>query len=86
MKKMHLTKKKVSEKTMRFIFYFILVCVSFVFLEPIFRIISKTFMTSEDIIDPMVDWVPRSLSLKTSFFSRLLTTITPSTRGTSTTI
>ncbi|MBO7633120.1 MAG: carbohydrate ABC transporter permease [Lachnospiraceae bacterium] len=63
MKKMHLTKKKVSEKTMRFIFYFILVCVSFVFLEPIFRIISKTFMTSEDIIDPMVDWVPRSLSL-----------------------
>ena len=40
MKKMHLTKKKVSEKTMRFIFYFILVCVRFFFLEPIFRIIS----------------------------------------------
>ena len=56
-----------KNKTVPFIkqaaFYFLLVCVSFVFLEPIFRIITKTFMTSEDIIDPMVEWVPRSLSL-----------------------
>ncbi|MBP5248438.1 MAG: carbohydrate ABC transporter permease [Lachnospiraceae bacterium] len=61
--KKHLTKKKVSEKTMRILFYLLLICVSFVFLEPIFRIISKTFMTPEDVIDPGVNWVPRKLSL-----------------------
>lgn len=63
MKKLNLTKKTVTQKSSRFVFYLLLICVSFVFLEPIFRIISKTFMTSEDIIDPMVDWVPRSFSL-----------------------
>lgn len=62
MKKL-LNKKKITEKTMRIAFYLLLVCVSFVFLEPIFRIISKTFMTPEDVIDPVVDWVPRKLSL-----------------------
>ena len=61
--KKHLTKKIISEKVMRIIYYVLLVCVSFVFLEPIFRIISKTFMTPEDVIDPVVDWVPRKLSL-----------------------
>jgi len=61
--KKHLTKKIVSEKVMRILYYVILVCVSFVFLEPIFRIISKTFMTPEDVIDPVVDWIPRKLSL-----------------------
>ena len=58
-----LNKRKISEKAMRIIFYLLLVCVSFVFLEPIFRIISKTFMTPEDVIDPVVNWVPRKLSL-----------------------
>ncbi len=63
MKKNRLTKKKIFERIIQIAFYFLLVCISFVFLEPIFRIISKTFMTPEDIIDPMVDWVPRKLSL-----------------------
>ena len=63
MKKMNFTKKTITQKSRRFVFYLLLICVSYVFLEPIFRIISKTFMTPDDIIDPMVDWVPRSLSL-----------------------
>ncbi len=63
MKKLNFNKKTVTQKSSRFVFYLLLICVSFVFLEPIFRIISKTFMTPDDIIDPMVDWVPRSLSL-----------------------
>ena len=62
MKKL-LNKRKISEKTMRIVYYLLLICVSFVFLEPIFRIISKTFMTPEDVIDPVVNWVPRKLSL-----------------------
>jgi len=43
--------------------YFVLICVGFVYLEPIFEIIAKTFMSAEDIIDPSVNWLPKSLSL-----------------------
>lgn len=45
------------------VIYFVLICVGFVYLEPIFEIIAKTFMSSEDIIDPSVNWLPRSFSL-----------------------
>lgn len=43
--------------------YFVLICVGFVYLEPIFEIIAKTFMSTEDIIDPSVTWVPKNFSL-----------------------
>ncbi len=43
--------------------YFVLICISFVFLQPIFSIISKTFMSAEDVIDPAVEWLPKSFSL-----------------------
>lgn len=43
--------------------YFVLICVGFVYLEPIFEIIAKTFMSAEDIIDPSVTWVPKNFSL-----------------------
>ncbi len=42
--------------------YFVLICVGFVYLEPIFEMIAKTFMSAEDIIDPSVTWVPKNLS------------------------
>ncbi|MDF2801331.1 MAG: transporter, permease component [Anaerocolumna sp.] len=47
--------------------YFVLICVSFVYLEPIFRMVSMTFMSSADVIDPSVDWLP-----KTPSFSNLV--------------
>lgn len=47
---------------LRFMIYFVLICVSFVYLEPIFRMISNTFMSARDIIDPSVTWVPHSFS------------------------
>lgn len=43
--------------------YFVLICISFVFLQPIFSIVSKTFMSAEDVIDPAVEWLPKSFSL-----------------------
>jgi len=43
--------------------YFVLICISFVFLQPIFSIISKTFMSAEDVIDPAVEWLPKTFSL-----------------------
>ena len=63
MKKTHLTKQKTVGLVRNTVFYFVLIYVSFVFLEPLIRIVTKTFMTAEDIIDPMVEWVPRKLSL-----------------------
>lgn len=47
----------------KIVIYFVLICVGFVYLEPIFEIIAKTFMSAEDIIDPSVNWLPKSLSL-----------------------
>ena len=44
------------------VIYAVLVVISFVYLEPVFRIISKTFMSAPDIIDPAVQWLPRAFS------------------------
>ena len=45
------------------IIYFILICIGFVYLEPIFEIIAKTFMSAADIVDPSTTWIPKQLSL-----------------------
>ena len=44
--------------------YFVLITVGFVYLQPIFEIIAKTFMSQADIIDPSVQWVPRGISFE----------------------
>lgn len=33
------------------------------YLEPIFEIIAKTFMSADDIVDPSTTWIPKQLSL-----------------------
>ncbi len=43
--------------------YFILICISFVFLKPVLNIISKTFMSASDVVDPAVEWVPKTFSI-----------------------
>lgn len=43
--------------------YFILICIGFVYLEPILEIIAKTFMSADDIVDPSTTWIPKQLSL-----------------------
>ncbi len=42
--------------------YFVLICIGFVYLEPILEMISKAIMSPADIIDPSVNWIPRSWS------------------------
>ena len=44
------------------VIYAVLVVISFVHLEPVLRIISKTFMSAPDVIDPAVQWLPRTFS------------------------
>ncbi|MDF2951821.1 MAG: transporter, permease component [Anaerocolumna sp.] len=63
--------------------YFVLVCISFIYLEPIFRIISMTFMSGKDVIDPSIEWLPKNpstdnlkvaadvLKLKSSLFNSI---------------
>lgn len=46
------------------VIYFILICIGFVYLEPIFEIIAKTFMSADDIVDPSTTWIPKQLSLE----------------------
>ena len=45
------------------IIYFVLICIGFVYLEPIFEIIAKTFMSADDIVDPSTTWITKQLSL-----------------------
>lgn len=66
MKKNKLIRLLKSKKFSLFLkgcIYFVLICISFVYLEPIFRMVSMTFMSSTDVIDPSVDWLPKSPSL-----------------------
>lgn len=56
-------KRNTGRRITSAVIYFILICISFVYLEPVFRVISKTFMSAADVIDPSVDWLPKASSL-----------------------
>lgn len=78
-----LTKTKYAKLIGKLAIYFVLICVSFIYLEPIFKMISMTFMSSKDVIDPSIEWLPKSptmnnlkvagtvLDLKTTLFNSL---------------
>lgn len=62
---MKIKKKAVraGKKLMTLLIYFVLICISFVFLQPIIKIISRTFMSAADVIDPAVEWLPKKFSV-----------------------
>lgn len=62
--------------------YFVLICVGFVYLEPIFEMIAKTFMSSADIIDPSVTWIPKNLSLNNLQVAGTVLKVGPTLRNT----
>lgn len=39
--------------------YFILVCIGYVYLRPIFEMLSKSIMTAADLIDPSITWIAK---------------------------
>ncbi len=49
---------------LRLCIYFVLICVSFIYLEPILKMISMAFMSYKDVIDPSVEWLPKSPSVQ----------------------
>lgn len=62
---MKIKKKAVmaGKKLATLLIYFVLICISFVFLQPIIKIISRTFMSAADVIDPAVEWLPKKFSV-----------------------
>ncbi len=43
--------------------YVLLIAIAYVFLYPLLRMLSMTFMSTADLINPEIDWVPQSWSL-----------------------
>ena len=44
--------------------YVLLISISYVFLYPLIKMISMAFMSTQDIINPEVEWIPTQLSLQ----------------------
>ncbi len=57
------TKKAVKNFGVNLFFYFLLITVGFVFLYPLLYMVLTAFMTTEDLINPTIMWVPTKLAL-----------------------
>lgn len=47
----------MAKKISKIVIYFLLICIGYIYLEPIFEMISKSIMSADDIIDPSVEWI-----------------------------
>lgn len=47
----------MAKRIGKFAIYFLLICIGYIYLEPILEMISKSLMSTEDIIDPSVEWI-----------------------------
>lgn len=48
----------------KIIIYFLLICIGYIYLEPIFQMISKSLMSPTDVIDPSIEWLPKSPTIQ----------------------
>lgn len=46
-----------------FCIYALLICIGFIYLNPILHMISQGFMTLDDLLDSSINWIPSSLNL-----------------------
>jgi multiple sugar transport system permease protein len=51
--------KKIGKLTI----YFLLICIGYIYLEPLIKMVSMAIMSSDDIIDPAVEWIARKPTL-----------------------
>ena len=56
-------KKTGKTVSVNAIFYFLLICVGFVFLYPLLYMVITSLMSTEDLINPTIMWVPTKVSL-----------------------
>lgn len=47
----------MAKRIGKFVIYFLLICIGYIYLEPIFEMISKSIMSTKDIIDPSIEWI-----------------------------
>jgi multiple sugar transport system permease protein len=53
-------RRKIQGYLGQAVVYILLITVSYVFLYPLFNMISLSFMSPQDVINPEVDWIPKS--------------------------
>ena len=58
-----LKKLKAVHVISKIAIYFLLICIGFVYLEPIFEMISKSIMSAKDLIDPSITWIAKHATL-----------------------
>lgn len=54
-----LKKLKFVKFISKFMIYFVLICIGYIFLEPIFGMLSKSIMNKSDLIDPSITWIAK---------------------------
>ncbi len=47
----------MAKRIGKFVIYFLLICIGYIYLEPIFEMISKSIMSADDVIDPSIEWI-----------------------------
>lgn len=47
----------MAKRIGKIVIYFLLICIGYIYLEPIFEMISTSLMSTEDIIDPSIEWI-----------------------------
>lgn len=55
-------RKKIKKTGYHLIIYIFLLVMGFIFLFPLLKMISMSFMTSDDLVNPLVNWLPYSFS------------------------
>lgn len=56
-------KLKIVNIIAKIAIYFVLICIGYVYLKPIFEMISKSIMTTADLIDPSITWLAKHFTL-----------------------
>uniref|UniRef100_UPI0040575851 carbohydrate ABC transporter permease n=1 Tax=Acetatifactor sp. TaxID=1872090 RepID=UPI0040575851 len=54
----------MAKRIGKIVIYFLLICIGYIYLEPIFEMISKSLMSPEDIIDPSIEWIALNPTLE----------------------
>ena len=57
-----LKKLKTAKFIAKFAIYFLLICIGYVYLRPIFEMVSKSIMTAADLIDPSIEWIAKHVT------------------------
>lgn len=63
-KRMLLGKQGNDGLIFKFFTYYLLICIGFVYLYPILFIVSQSFKSMDDLLDPTVMWIPRDFNVE----------------------